>query len=109
MNYAKAIVAGLIALGTALVTGLDDSSLSTQEWVTAALAVVGSAGVVWYATNGPSARYVKAVVGSLTAVLTTLLVALEDDLISSQEWTKAGVAALVGLGIVYAVPNRNTA
>lgn len=106
MTVAKAIVAALIALGAALVPGLEDSSLTAQEWITAALAVLGSGGIVWYVANGPGARYAKSVVGALAAGLTALLTALDDNVISSQEWTIAAVAVLVGLGVVAAVPNR---
>lgn len=106
MTIAKAIVAALIALGAALIPALDDNGLSAQEAITGALAVLGSAGVVWYVANGPGAQYAKSVVGSLGAGLSSLLVALDDDLITTQEWTTAGVAALVGLGIVTVVQNR---
>ncbi len=105
MTVAKALVAALIAAGAALVPALDDSVISAQEGITTALAVLGSAGVVWYVANGPGARYAKSVVGGLGAGLGSLLVALDDDVITTQEWTTAGVAALVGLGVVTVVKN----
>lgn len=105
MTVAKAIVAALIAAGTSLATALDDGGISTGEWITAALAILGSAGVVWYVANGPGFEYAKAVVGALTAGLTSLLVAIEDDVLTQQEWVTAVVATLLGLGLVAAVPN----
>jgi GT2 family glycosyltransferase len=105
MTIAKAIVAALVALGASLVVALDDDTVTSQEWLTAVLAILGSAGVVWYVSNGPGSQYAKAIVGSLTAGITTLLVALEDNIITHQEWVKTFVAAIVGLGIVAIVPN----
>jgi hypothetical protein len=105
MTVAKAIAAALVALGSSLVIALDDGHISTAEGITGALAVLGSAGVVWYAMNGAGARYVKAVVGAMAAALTVLLVALDDNVITQQEWVSAIVAAIIGLGIVAAVPN----
>lgn len=49
--------------------------------------------------------YLKAIVASLVAGLTALLTALDDDSVTAQEWVTAGIAALVALGAVYAVPN----
>lgn len=108
MTIAKAIAAALVALGASLVTALDDDHISSQEWLTALLAVLGSAGVVWYVSNGPGSQYAKAVVGAISAGATTLIVALEDNVVTHQEWVKAFVATVVGLGLVAAVPNRAT-
>ena len=106
MPYLKAILAALIAAGTAVATGLEDNTLTTGEWITAALAVLGSGGVVWYIANGAGAQYAKAVAGALTAGLTSLAVAVNDDLVTQQEWLTALVAAAVALGGVWAVPNQ---
>jgi hypothetical protein len=105
LSYAKAILAALIAAGAAIATGLDDNTLTWSEWITVALATLGSGGIVWYVANGAGAQYAKAVVAALTAALTSLAVAVDDNAITSQEWTTALVAAAVALAGIWAVPN----
>lgn len=51
--YAKALVAALIAGLAALATALDDSQVSAQEWVTAAVALLTALGAVWAVPNRP--------------------------------------------------------
>lgn len=51
--YFKAVVAGLIAAGTSLVTALGDNALSAQETVTAAVAFLVGLGVVAAVPNKP--------------------------------------------------------
>jgi len=50
--------------------------------------------------------YRKAILGALAAGLTALGTALADGQVTGEEWTRVGVAALVTLGAVWAVPNR---
>jgi hypothetical protein len=50
--------------------------------------------------------YFKAFVGGLVAGLTALATGLGDNALSAQEYVTAGIAFLVGLGVVYAVPNK---
>lgn len=107
MNYLKAIAGGLVALAASLYTALDDDTITAQEWIVGIVAVLGSAGVVWYVANGPGSRYAKAVVGSLSAGLTTLAVALDDNVITQQEWVSALIAAGGALGLVAAAPKPN--
>jgi hypothetical protein len=52
--YAKAIVSALAAFGTALITALDDSSISTREWITAGVALLVTFGAVWVVPNKSS-------------------------------------------------------
>lgn len=54
-EYAKAIVAALVAFLTALVTGLTDDHLTALEWVVAALAAVTAGGAVFGVPNRPPA------------------------------------------------------
>jgi hypothetical protein len=49
-------------------------------------------------------EYAKAIVGALVAGLSVLAGAVGDG-VSAQEWITVAVAALGGLGIVYATPN----
>ena len=50
-------------------------------------------------------RIAKAIAGALVAGLTSLHAALDDGGIVPQEWLAAVIAALVALGVVWAVPN----
>lgn len=53
--------------------------------------------------------YAKAVVGGLLAGLGALGTALVDNMVSPAEWVAVAIAALGGLGLVYATPNRPAA
>lgn len=50
--------------------------------------------------------YAKAFTGSAVAGLTALASALTDDRVTTGEWVGVAIAALVGLGVVWAVPNQ---
>ena len=50
--------------------------------------------------------YLKALVGALVAGLTSLQAALDNGGITAQEGVTAGIATLVALGVVWAVPNK---
>ncbi len=49
--------------------------------------------------------YAKAVVGAAVAGLSALYPALDGG-VTVQEWVGVSVATLLGLGVVWAVPNR---
>lgn len=51
-------------------------------------------------------RYAKAIVAALIAGLGAMATAVQDDVISSQEWITIVIAALSALGVTWAVPNR---
>jgi len=51
------------------------------------------------------ASYLKAIAGALIAGLTSLQAALDDGGIDAQEGITAGIATLVALGVIWAVPN----
>jgi sulfur carrier protein ThiS len=104
--YLKALVAAAVAGGGTIATALADDDISNGEWIAVVLAVLGSGGVVWYVTNGPGGEYAKALVGSLTIALGSLATAIEDDVVSSQEWVTAIVAGLGALIAVGVVPNK---
>ncbi len=53
-----------------------------------------------------AAVYFKALVAGLIAAGSSAITALGDNSMSAQEWVTAGVAFLVGLGVVAAVPNK---
>ena len=111
MQYAKAIlataVAALGALAVALGTGATDfTDISTKSWLIAALAVLGSGGIVWLTENGPAAPYVKAVMAFLSAGIGSLVLALDDDVISRAEQLTAVAAAIIATGLVYQAKNK---
>lgn len=51
-------------------------------------------------------RYRKAIAAGLIAGLGAITTALADDLVTTQEWVTAIVAAVVAVGAVYQIPNR---
>lgn len=110
--YAKAILAIIVsALGAivvALGTGKTDfGDISTKSWLIALLAVVGSGGMVWLTENGPAAPAIKAVMAFLTAGIGSLVLALDDDVLTRAEQLTALAAAVVATGFVYQLSNSD--
>lgn len=110
--YLKAIaaivVAALGALVVALGTGATDfGDISTQQWLIAAAAVLGSGGVVWFTENGPAAPAIKAVMAFLSAGIASLVIALDDDFLTRAEQLTALSAAVVATGFVYQLKNED--
>lgn len=104
--YPKALAALVVsavgALVVALGTGATDfDDISTQSWLVAAGVVLGSAGMVWLTENGPAAPAIKAVVAFLSAGIASLVVGLEDDVLTRAEQLTAFSAAVVATGLVY--------
>lgn len=111
--YVKAlaaiVVSALGALVVALGTGATDfGDISTQQWLIAAGAVLGSGGLVWLTENGPAAPAIKAVMAFLSAGVASLVLALEDDVLTRAEQLTAVAAAIVATGFVYQLTNRPT-
>ena len=109
-NYIKALLAVVVSAGGALIVALgtgntDFSDIDTQSWLIAALAVLGSGGLVWFTENGPAAPAIKATLAFLTAGVSSLVISLDDNLITRAEYLTAFVAAVVATGFVYQVPN----
>jgi hypothetical protein len=112
-NYAKAIVAIVVsalgALVVALGTGATDfSDIDTSSWLIAALAVLGSGGMVWLTENGPAAPAIKAVMAFLSAGIGSLVIALNDDVLTRAEQLSALAAAVVATGFVYQAKNADS-
>lgn len=108
--YVKAlaaiVVSALGALVVALGTGATDfGDISTQQWLVAAGAVLGSGGLVWLTENGPAAPAIKAVMAFLSAGVASLVLALEDDVLTRAEQLTAVSAAIVATGFVYQLTN----
>lgn len=103
MSYAKAALAVVATIASAIVAAMTDGGVTTAEWINVAIGGVGAASV-FAAPNVPGARYSKAILAALAAVLTFLVSAVAGG-VSPAEWLQILVVALGALG-VYAVPNR---
>lgn len=111
MNVLKALLATLVAGVSAVVVALgpgatDFEDISTKSWLVAALAVLGSGGLVWLAENGPAAPTVKAVMAFLTGGIGSVVIALDDDVLTRAEQLTAFAAAVVATGLVYQAVNK---
>lgn len=114
MTALKALLAVVVAAAGALVTALgtgntDVSNLDAKSWLIAALAVLGSGGIVWFTENGPAHPYIKAVIAFLSAGIGSLVIALDDNVINQAEWLTAFAAAVVATGFVYQAQNKPSA
>lgn len=101
-KYAK-FALGVLATVLTAVVGFAGGGITDVEWVNVAIAGVGAA-AVFAAPNVPGARYTKAILAVLTAVLAFLTSAIIGG-ISPVEWGQIGILALGALGI-YATPNK---
>lgn len=122
-DYAKTVVALVVAAVGALLTALGPGDmslgdLSTKSWIEALVAVVGSAAAVHFVDNfvGVAGSIAKAVSAALTAGLGALLVAMSDESalganVSQSEWLGVFLTAVLATGFVYQTtetesPNR---
>lgn len=113
MLYLKAILAVVVSAAGALVVALgtgntDIGDLDSKSWLIAALAVLGSGGLVWLTENGPWHAYIKTVMAFLTAGIAALVLALDDDVVTQAEWLTAFSAAVVATGFVYQAANSDS-
>ena len=112
--FTKALLAVLVSVVGALVTALGTSpqqslgSLDTKTWLIAGAAVLGSGGVVWLVQNIPGVfgGIAKAAVAFLSAGVASLVVALNDNVITQAEYLTAFGAAVVATGFVYQFANK---
>jgi len=110
MKYIKALLAILVSAAAAIVVALgtgntDIGNIDTQSWLIAALAVLGSGGLVWLTENGPWAPYIKTVMAFLSAGVGALVLALDDNIINQAEWLTAFSASVVATGLVFQATN----
>ena len=99
---AAVVVAALGALVVALGTGNTDfGDIDLQTWLIAAGTVLGSGGMVWLSENGPAAPAIKAIMAFLSAGIGSLVIALDDNVITRAEQLTALAAAIVATGFVY--------
>ena len=95
--YAKAIAMIVATILAALVSALNDGGITATEWINVAIAAVTAASV-FAAPNVPGARYTKAILAVLGAVLAALVSAISDG-ISASEWLNLALIALGALGV----------
>lgn len=100
--------AGAVALGTG---NTDFGDIDTQTWLVAASTVLASGALVWWAENvpGTAGGVIKAVIGSLSAAVASLTVALDDHVLTRAEQLTALSAFIVGLTAVYQLKNKKAA
>jgi hypothetical protein len=114
-EYAKAVVALVAAVATAVAAAVGNGSLDDLDgsgWVKVALVVLGGTAATWWSENVPGVfgGVIKAVLAAATAGLTALSVAYENDgVISQGEYLTAVAATLVALAATYQVPNTKGA
>lgn len=106
MKGIKAVLAIAVSAGGALVVALgtgntDFEDISTQSWLIAAITVLGSGGFVYFMENGPAAPTIKAIIAFFTVGLGSLVVALDDDVLTRAEQLTAFIAAVAATGLVY--------
>lgn len=112
-KYAKAIVATIVAILSALATALGTSPqqnlshFDTRAWLTVIAAILSTGAITWWTENVPgiAGGIIKAVVGSFGAFLTALIAAYADNIVTQAELIGAISAGLVALAAVYQVPN----
>lgn len=107
----KALAAVVVAAAGALVVALgtgdtDFEDISTKQWLVALVTILGSGGVVWFTENGPAAPAIKAVMAFLSAGVGSLVIALDDDVLTRAEQVTAFAAAVVATGFVYQLTNK---
>lgn len=52
-------------------------------------------------------KYAKAIVGALVAGLAVLQTAMQDEVMTNNEWVAVAAAVVGALGLIWAVPNSN--
>lgn len=111
MTSLKALVAIVVSTAGALVTALGTSpeqslsSLDLTTWLVAIGSILGSGGVVYFCQNTAEAPIIKTAVAFLSAGIASLVVALNDNVITQAEWLTAFAAAVVATGLVYQASN----
>ena len=109
----KAILAIVISAVAALTSALagfgSDASIGDLDWETwliAILAILGSGGITWWVENvkGVAGTAIKTVVAFLTAGIGSLVVALDDRVVTQAELLVAFSAAALATGFVYQAP-----
>jgi peptidoglycan/LPS O-acetylase OafA/YrhL len=99
-------VAVLAALTSALTGKTDFSDIDTRTWLIALGAVLASGALTAFVTNvaGVAGGIIKAVIGALGAAVAALVTSLDDQVLTQVELLTALSAFVVGLSLVYQIP-----
>ena len=109
-GYIKGIIALIVAVLAALTTALtgktDFAEIDTRTWLIALGAVLASGALTAFVTNvaGVAGGIIKAVIGALGAAVASLATALDDQVLTQVEMLTALSAFVVGLSLVYQIP-----
>lgn len=100
-------VAILAALTTAFTGKTDFSDIDTKTWLIAIGAIIASGALTAFVTNvvGVAGGIIKAVIAAFGAAITSLITAYDDNLISPEEKLTALSAFVIGLSLVYQIPD----
>lgn len=107
----KAFIALLMAILAAVTTALtgktDIGDVDTRTWLIALGTVLASGALVAFVQNvtGLAGGIIKAVVGAFGAAIASLVVALDDQVLTQVEIVTAIAAFVAGLSVVYQVPD----
>jgi hypothetical protein len=101
------LVAVLAALTTAVTGKTDFGDIDTRTWLVALGTVIASGALTAFVTNvvGVAGGIIKAVIGAFGAAIASLIIAYDDNLISPEEKITALSALVVGLSLVYEIPD----
>lgn len=101
------VVAILAALTTALTGYTNIGDIDTRTWLIALGAVIASGALVAFVENvtGVAGGIIKAVVAAFGAAITSLITALDDQVLTQVEVLTAISAFVVGLSLVYQIPD----
>lgn len=113
MNYQKAVLAVIATIFTAIIPVLSTSShVTPSQWINVAITGI-TAAAVFAAPNIPGARYTKAIIAVLMAVLGFVVTAVANCPsfagchLATADWLQMGVLGLNAVG-VFAVPNSGS-
>lgn len=106
MTIAKTIVQVLVAILAAVLPSLlVGQPLGLVGWINIIVLAAGAIHVYNAANSVPGWPIAKAIASTAAAVGVILISALADSSIDAGEWVQI-ITALLGVGGVYAVPNR---
>ena len=109
-GYIKGLIALLVAVLAALTSALtgktDFADIDTRTWLIALGAVLASGALTAFVTNvaGVAGGIIKAVIGALGATVASLVTSLDDQVLTQVEMLTALSAFVVGLSLVYQIP-----
>lgn len=106
-GFIALVVAILAALTTALTGKTDIGDIDTRTWLIALGAVIASGALTAFVTNitGVAGGIIKAVIGAFGAAVASLITALDDQVLTQVEIVTAISAFVVGLSLVYEIPD----